>query len=45
LYYLRTAKGKRARLKRGEFKQAVAAEPEVIPIEIVEEKPIEGTKK
>jgi len=45
LYYLRTAKGKRARLKREKFKQAVVAEPEVIPTEIVEEKPVENTKK
>lgn len=41
LYYLRTAKGKKARLKRKDFVEAMAEEPKK---EIVEEKPEEKIK-
>lgn len=42
LYYLRTAKGKRASLKREEFSQAIA---EPVSSEIVEEKTIENLEQ
>jgi large subunit ribosomal protein L19 len=44
LYYLRSAKGKRARLKREEFAQAIAETPKT-EIETPEEKPIEKTEQ
>ena len=43
LYYLRTAKGKRARLKGGEFSQAIVQEQ--TPEETVQESPAEPEKK
>lgn len=46
LYYLRTAKGKKARLKRKEFAEAIAEEePKVVKEETTKEKPTEETKE
>lgn len=45
LYYLRTAKGKRARLKKEEFSQAIIEEPKEESVEKpTEEKPTEQTE-
>jgi len=44
LYYLRTAKGKRAKLKKEEFSQAIAEE-EPVKEEISEEKPTENLEQ
>ncbi len=46
LYYLRTAKGKKAKLKRKEFAEAIAEEePKVVKEETTKEKPTEETKE
>ena len=46
LYYLRKAKGKRARLKRKEFTKVVAEKPKEIPVETAKtEDPIKESNK
>ena len=47
LYYLKTAKGKKAKLKRKDFASVIAEEPVEEPIkpEVLPEKPAENTPK